>query len=978
MRFGILGAVEVWDDDGEPISVGGPRVRALLAFLLLNAGKVVPPELLIDGLYGEEPPAGAANALQSQVSRLRRGLRGLAEVELLPAGYRLTAGRDEIDSQRFAALAESAGRESGERRAELLGEALELWRGAALADVPEARGQALRLEEARIAAQELRAETLMDLGRHAEVVAELRELVEAHPLRERLRALLMRSLYGSGRQAEALEAYERARRMLADELGADPSKELADVHLRILRAEPEPGPPVAPVGKGPGPRLPAQLTSFVGRDEELDRIEGLLGASRLVTLLGPGGAGKTRLSIEIGARLGGEVAFVDFAPLAAGSGQDLLAQAANTALGLREVGVLPAGQRAEPVERLTAALADRDLVLILDNCEHVVAEAAVFAGGLLTACDRLRVIATSREPLAVTGETLWPVRQLAVPPERAPFEEAAGAPAVRLFTDRAAAVRPGFAVTEDNLGAVVRICSSLDGQPLAIELAAARLRTLTAQEVADRLGDRFRLLSRGDRSKNPRHQTLRAVVEWSWGLLAEEEQVLSRRLTVFTGGFTAAAAETVCGADEDVLLDLADKSLIVRGADGRFRMLDTIAAFCAEKREETGEGKRLRDAHAAHFLAFVTEANDHMRTAEQIVWLDRLTAEHGNLSAALNWAAATDLELALRYVDMLSAYWWLRGNRSEGAAVANTLLAKLGGVPLPGFEEEYVACVANLALGSIPAPALPDMIRRSDTVLNTLGRALHQPFLLAMWALAAGPPDDYGDRMEEILEARHDQFAHEPWGLALMKLGIGFMNLFSSNDDDAESHLWQALAEFGALGERWGMTQTQDALATLFENTGDLERALALREEALVLIRELGTGADTAEMLMRRADILLLQDRTADARDGFRQAEEVARRSGSMGVLADVHRGLGDIALGEGDLAAAQDRYEQALEDCPPRWYSAELVARCHLGLARVARGRGDAEAARRHVGTAEAAVADYFFNKPIHDAAEEILAGLD
>ncbi|MEO3785740.1 TIGR04141 family sporadically distributed protein [Actinocorallia sp. B10E7] len=366
MRFGILGTVQVWDDQGTPVSVGGPRVRALLALLLLNAGKVVSPELLIDGLYGDEPPAGAGNALQSQVSRLRRVLKGIAEVESSAGGYRLAVDPQAVDAHRFRRLVADASGLGAAEKAALLEEALRLWRGPALADVPEARDQAVRFEEARATAVEDRAAARLELGEHRELVAPLRELAEAHPLRERPRALLMRALYGSGRQDEALELYERTRRMLADELGTDPSAELSDVHLAILRGEPEPA-------SGPEPvkaRVPAQFTSFVGRADDLARIGSLLDDARLVTLIEPGGAGKTRLAIEAGARSGGT--FADFAAVSAGEGQNTLARVVMGALGLREAGVLPSGERLGPVERLETALGDRPTLLIFDNCEHVI------------------------------------------------------------------------------------------------------------------------------------------------------------------------------------------------------------------------------------------------------------------------------------------------------------------------------------------------------------------------------------------------------------------------------------------------------------------------------------------------------------------------------------------------------------------------------------------------------------------------------
>ncbi|WP_460366358.1 ATP-binding protein, partial [Actinocorallia lasiicapitis] len=846
-------------------------------------------------------------------------------------------------------------------------------------DVPELRGRAVRLAEARAAAREELAETLIALGRHPEAVSSLLEVVAAEPLREHPRGLLMRALYGAGRQAEALAVYEEGRRLLADELGTDPSAELAEIQLRILRGVAEPGrvegvavESAAETSRG---RLPAQLTSFVGREEDVGRVAALSAEARLVTLLGPGGAGKTRLSVEVGRRLSGEIVFVDLAPVAAGAGDGALAQAVNGALGLREAGVLPGGQQAEPVERLTMALSGREITLVLDNCEHVIGGAAAFTGGLLAACPGLRVIATSREALGVTGERVWPVRQLGVP--EADDVDAVAAPAVRLFADRAAAVDPGFVVDAANVAAVVRICSALDGQPLAIELAAARLRTLTVQEVADRLGDRFRLLSRGDRSKSPRHQTLRAVVEWSWGLLDEQEQTLARRLTVFNGGFLARSAESVCDADEDVLLDLADKSLIVRGADGRFRMLDTIGAYCAERLADAGEAERLRRAHAEHFLAVAAEADAGLRTAEQVGLLDRLAAEGGNLSAALRWSIENDEDLALRYVQTLSGFWWLRGERSEAAEAARILLDKTGGFPKPGREEEFVACVANLALGSQPADDLPELVERANLLLNGFRRRLRQPFLLAMWALAAGPPDGYeGAEENDLLDRRRPQFEGEPWGEALMRLGLGFMRMFTGAPQDAAAPLNEALAAFSALGERWGMTQTQDALATLAEITGDFDTAIDLRERALALLEELGTATDTAEMLVRRADLLARTGRVTEARADYVRAGEIARRSGAQGVTADVYRGHGDLAFRDGDLAEAEARYVQAMAACPPRWYSAELIARCHLGLARVFQARGDADAAR-HSARQAAEAASHHFTKSLITEAARLLSTL-
>ncbi|HEY3479247.1 MAG TPA: BTAD domain-containing putative transcriptional regulator, partial [Streptomyces sp.] len=708
--FGILGATRVLAADGGEVALGGPRRRALLALLLLDAGRVVTPERLIDGLDGEEAPAGVGNAVQSQISRLRQVLP--VPIEGHPAGYRLAVDPDQVDAHRFQRLA-SEGRAALaggdlEKAAELLRDALALWRGPALADVggaPFAAAQIVRLEELRVGAAEDHVEAELALGHHRTLVAELGELVSAHPLRERLRGQFMRALYGSGRQSEALEAYEDARRELADSLGADPGPELAAVHLAVLRGDPallpdpSPGPaarpgnvpretdtdghvpretpsaaspsPAAPV-TSPAPAetaapaapqhvLPAQLTSFVGRAEELERIAERLAHQRLVTLIGPGGAGKTRLAVEAAGRYAGDACFVELAGLTDGAE---LPQAVLGALGLREGGLLPSGGGGahgagpDPVARITAALDGRPMLLVLDNCEHVVADAARLAERLLSASPRLRLLATSREALGITGEALSPVPTLGVPRTGTDRAAVLESPAVRLFTERATAVRPDFDPAAD-LDSVLRLCLALDGLPLAIELAAARLRSLSVTEIAARLGALpdddypyslgvrpdalFRLLSRGSRTAQPRQRSLRGVVDWSWDLLPEDERAVLRRASVFAGDWTLDAAEAVCadpapgagaGIASDDVLDLVDalvdKSLVVAQSPDdtgrvRYRLLESIRAYGAERLEEAAETESARRAHAAYFLDFALAADPHLRRAEQLEWLRLLS-----------------------------------------------------------------------------------------------------------------------------------------------------------------------------------------------------------------------------------------------------------------------------------------------------------------------------------------------------------------
>ncbi|WP_026341835.1 BTAD domain-containing putative transcriptional regulator [Actinomadura atramentaria] len=930
MHYGVLGPVEVVDD-GRDVPVGGPMVRALLALLALDAGRPVPVGRLVDGLYGEDPPDGAANALQSQVSRLRRGLGDARLVAGGAAGYRLAAEPDEVDALRFDGLARDGRRAlaagDGARAAELLGAAAGLWRGPALAGVaaPFAAGQAARLEEARLTALEDLAAARLLLGEAAGVVDGLRDLLAAHPLRERAVALLVRALAAAGRQAEALAEFEGVRARLADELGADPSPELAEAHLAVLRGERRTGRPE----RAP---LPALLTSFVGRDEELAGIGAALAASRLITLLGPGGAGKTRLAVEAARRERGEACFVDLAPL--GDGAEV-PTAVLGALGLRENAILPGGRAAGTgVERLVAALAGRQMLLILDNCEHVVDAAADLTHRLLTACPLLRVLATSREPLGITGETLRPLPPLELPPAGADAATALEYPAVRLFRDRAAAVRPGFAVDGETVGDVVRICAALDGLPLAVELAAARLRSLPVREVAARLDDRFRLLSRGERTAAARHRTLRGVVEWSWDLLRPEERVAARRLTVFAGGFTLETAQEVCGLPEidELVLELADKSL-VQSDGARFRMLDTIRAFCEERLAEAGERAELERAHAAFFLGLARRTDGALRGAGQLAALDVLVAEHANLHAALRRSLG-EPRTALPLVAALSWYWWLRG-RVEGGALATELMAALGPDVPDGLEEEYVMCAANAVAAGGPVAWLD----RAEEVMAGIDRPLGYPASMVLWALTAGP--DRTDK-EAFVRQLPDGDA---WTEAVLMMSEGFLSQFRGDFAAGARLCEDALATFRAVGDRWGIANTLDPLSMFAEAAGDRERARDLLAEALAAAEELGALEDSADLLCRRAGLARRGGEAADAEADYRRAAALARRAGAPDKVSAAYDGLGVVARARGDLAAARHWYEEALAGLRSveRYLADAARMGALVGYGWVVAGEGDA-----------------------------------
>ncbi|MEV6771885.1 BTAD domain-containing putative transcriptional regulator [Nocardia sp. NPDC051030] len=972
MRFGILGPVEVRRGDGSPLAVGGPQVRSLLALLAVDAGRVVSRERLIDGLYGEEPPGDAGHALQSQVSRLRRALRNGVEggelVESSAAGYRLAVEPEAVDAHRFARLAEGGRKALREKdfaaAAALLDEAMALWRGAALADVrdaPFADVQVARLTEARLAAAEDRAEVGLALGEHQGVVAELPDLVAAHPLRERTRALLMRGLYAAGRQAEALELFEQGRRLFAEELGADPGAELAEAHMTILRAD-------APSsGAAQTRRLPAQFTSFVGRDAEIAQLVPLLAQTRLVTLTGPGGTGKTRLALEAGTQFRGEVCFVALAPLADGAD---IAEAIADALGSRDTLAHSTSGPRDAETRVLAALADRPLLLILDNCEQVILDAARLTHRLLLGCPGLRVLATSREALSITGETVLQVGQLPVADTDAALTEQLRSPAVHLFADRATAARPGFTVDAGTIGTVRRICARLDGLPLAIELAAARLRSLDLEEIDARLSDRFRLLGRGDRTAEPRHQTLQAVVAWSWDLLDPAEQLLAQRFTVFAGGATAEDVQHVCALDDadELLPSLAEKSLL-QVTGNRYRMLETIREFAHTRLTESGAPDPLLRAHAEYFTALAEHSEPLLRGNHQLTHLTRLGTHHDNLQAALRWSVHSAPHLALRLIAAQAWYWWLSGRPGDAPQLARDLLPHLDsdlqprpnpgpmppsdsrqppqrgptlqldtGLPQPDSSpvtrlndaeavEAYALCVAVGARGGALSGA---EVERATAAVGRLETPLRRPYLVFLLAVAGG-------LLTSSAEQQRRLFGPDAWSQAFTRLGEGLRMLMSGNPIDAEPELRTALEDFRVTGDRWAIASTLDKLAAIADWRGDRQTSLALIEEALTLNDELGAVADSADLLNRHGDILArggLSECDLDAaRADYERAADLARSIGVMDLRANALRGLGDIARTT-DRDEARGHYMAALALPPDESVGAvEARARSLIGL---------------------------------------------
>ena len=668
VEFRILGPVQAVRG-GRELEVGGPKQRAVLALLLVAAGRVVPAERLAKELWGGCPPPGAAGTLRSYVSRLRRLLRPDAALIARGGGYALAAKPGQLDASGFEQLV-GAGRDMLERgetavAADRFRAALGLWRGRALADVAGVESLALegaRLEELRLVAVECRIEADLELGLAAEVTGELESLVAEHPFRERLWRLLVLALYRSQRQADALAAYRRARAMLAQELGIEPGEELRRLEQAVLRQE------VPAAARPQRDNLPLRLTSFVGRERELAVLEGLVGQARLVTLTGAGGAGKTRLAVEFAA--GAAERFRDgvwLADLAGVADPQLVPPLVMQTLGVRQSGEVAV------IEALQYRLRSAELLLVLDNCEHLLGGCAGLAVALLASAPGLRVLATSREPLGVPGEAVFPVPPLAVPPETADVQVLARAPAVRLFLARAAA-RAGAGVEAAPLAVVAGICRELDGLPLAIELAAARAGVLSVQEIQAHLGDKFRFLAYRRPVADPRHQALKAAIGWSYELLPEHERRVFRALSVFAGGFDLQAVATVCcGGDETAALDLVDqlasKSLVVTETwqDGtRYRLLGTIHQYAADRLAEAGEAGQARRLHCETYL----------QLAERERELPVLMREQDNFRAALDHAFSDGGgETGPRLVHALGSFWLARGLFQEGQAWLERALA---------------------------------------------------------------------------------------------------------------------------------------------------------------------------------------------------------------------------------------------------------------------------------------------------------------
>ncbi|MGW8060956.1 AfsR/SARP family transcriptional regulator [Streptomyces ziwulingensis] len=989
VRYRILGTTQALRPDGTGVPVGGARLRALLTVLALRPGRAVPAALLVEEVWDGDPPADAPGALQALVGRLRRTL-GADAVVSADGGYLLAAAHEDVDLHRFARLAGEGTRALADgdpgKAAAVLDDALALWRGPALADLPDRAAQAARWNTRHLDALRARHTAALDLGQAEHSLPELTALCDGHPLDEPLQVLRLRALRDTGRTAEALAAYEAVRRLLADRLGTRPGAELRSLHERLLRPEVPPAPvttarspragasagagarakppatpagpgspagragsagvefragegtspapgspagPAAPAGPGspagapvgaespPRPRgnLRARLTSFVGRDADLEALRADLATARLVTLLGPGGAGKTRLSQEVAEHAGDDTARdgVWLAELAPVDDPGAVPEAVLTALGARETVLYGAGaeemravatsdRQAGAVERLVEHCGRRRMLIVLDNCEHVVEAAARLAEELLARCPGLTVLATSREPLGVPGESLRPVEPL---PEPA---------ALRLLADRGAAARPGFRTDADEVtaAACAEICRRLDGLPLAIELAAARLRMLTPRQIADRLDDRFRLLTSGSRTVLPRQQTLRAVVDWSWDLLDEEERDVLRRLSVFAGGCDLAAAEAVCGpAALDALGSLVDKSLVVAapsGGDGmRYRLLETVAEYAGERLDEAGGRAAAERAHLTYYRELARTTDPLLRGPQQLTAIERLEREYENLRTALRHAITErDEQEALSLALSLVWYWRMRDLRvearnwfsevmtlgpdpfAEPVRRAEPVWERCTAAPPPmtgevlaearrGAHLAHLACMDT----ELDAWQKPEAKRKLRAIAETYEPGMPQtctpPGLLWFFAVLLSGDTD---RLRVIMDATVRTCRETPgydWALAgSLQMRANLLANRTEWAGDASRDADEALEIYRRLGDAWGTAEALSARAEARERKGEYQLAAADYRAAAEHADRLGARAQVDILDARLAGVLL---EAGDAEEGERLLRAVIERT---------------------------------------------------------------------------------------------------
>jgi len=685
---------------------------------------------------------------------------------------------------------------------------------------------------------------------------------------------------------------------------------------------------LAPPALAPRSNLPIQLSSFIGREREIAEVKRLLSSARLVTLTGTGGSGKTRLALQVAAdQLPSFADGVWLVEMASISDPALVPQAVASAMEIREQ------SKRSLMELVSDYLRTRYVLIVLDGCEHVISACAQLAESLLRHCSNLRILATSREAMGITGETAWQVPSLTIPDLQmlAPLDDQASASiqseAVRLFVERAKAIQPTFALTNQNALTVAQICTRLDGIPLAIELAAARMRALSVEQITARLDDHLKLLTVGSRTALPRHQTLRAAIDWSYDLLPDIERVLLRRLAVFTDGWTLEAAESVTGDAPlspydvlDALTQLVNKSLVVmeQAHEARYRLLETIRQYAREKLVASGEFDHSPSRHLDFFLKLAEQAEPELRRADQIKWLDRLEVEHDNLRTALSWSLGQGrVEESLRLAGSLARFWYLRGHWSEGREWLER------GLSQPASSAALIRAKAlhGLAWLANETGQEKSLYEESLALCRQVGPAGEWGVAFSLRGLGVWTAYWSDEAQAEIL--LNESLAmfrkmRDSWGTALVLLNLGWL---ASYDHDRSEAVWnEGLGLFRDVGDRWGMAVTLGALGYVARLRNDYQQAIKYSKESLRLFRELGDKAGVAMSLSRLGQVAYRRD---DYKQMVQLFEESLALEKELGYKSDPAYSL--MMLGR--AACFQGDYERAtrlLQDSLARFQQIE------------------------------------------------------
>lgn len=871
MQFRLLGPVQAITGI-TPLSLGQPKQRVVLATLLLRRGHFVSRDELLQAVWGEQLPRSAVGSLHVYVHGLRRVL-GAERIEARGEAYRIRLEPDELDLERFERLTATAKAElssgAAKQAAELLEHALTLWRGPALADLgteglAEARGQ---LEEERLVAVELLAEAHLAAGAPEQALSRLATVIPAHLYRERLRELRILALYRAGRQQDALDAYQEARSTLVEELGIEPGPRLQELQAAVLRQAPEldrPALPPAPVEMPGATRtapLPASPTRLIGRYRELEEIETLFAehGARMVTLTGPGGTGKTRLALAVAesatGRLPADVAFVDLGGTTdPGLVLPLIAEALEVPVEH------PLGQS------LVHRLRSRRMLLVLDNLERLVACGPDLAE-LLAGCPGLLLLVTSRVPLRLRAEYEYSVGPLPLPPPGAGLKLASESEAVQLLAERARAVDRNLQLTEQSAPGFVRICRRLDGLPLALELAAGRLRGASVEDVA--AGLEHALEIEGPVDLPARQQTLRATLDWSHQQLDSAAQQLLARLGAFQGGFDAEAVEAVCSPGTVPTLGALVEASLLRRTEAGFTMLETVREYAAERLAASGEERQLRARHARYFLETVEQARQALMAGDdQAAALHRMDAIHENVLEAFDWAARSgEVEMEVRLVLALRQFWLVRGRFAEGRAMF----------------ERAVSDTADAA------PAL-----HAQALLYGAAIVYRQADLVTARA--------WWEEALVLLQAEGDEMHAAHCAAELGSVA------YSEGDLEQAADLYaQAAAGFIAAGERSRLAMVIGNQAQVAADQGNLAQAIQFGDEAVDIAREVG-DSETVALNLHNAARLALAGGDADrARRLLAESLAGAVELGYLELLANCIQATGALTLttgGEPEVAA--------------------------------------------------------------------------